>query len=30
MIVVWLPRAIRNRDDLIEYIAKENPAAAID
>lgn len=29
MIIVWLPTAIRNRDDLIEYIAKENPTAAI-
>lgn len=30
MIVAWLPKAISNRDDLIEYIAKENPAAAIE
>lgn len=30
MIIAWLPRAIANRDDLIDYIAEENPRAAIE
>jgi toxin ParE1/3/4 len=30
MILIWLPRAIKNRDSLIDYIANENPVAAID
>lgn len=29
MKLVWLPTAIANRDALIEYIAQENPKAAI-
>jgi len=28
--LVWLPTAIENRDALIEYIAQENPKAAIE
>ena len=30
MILRWLPRAIRNRDAQIDYIAERNPRAAID
>ena len=30
MIIAWLPKAIANRDELIDYIAKENPRAAIE
>lgn len=30
MIVVWLPKAIANRDALIDYIAQENRKAAIE
>jgi toxin ParE1/3/4 len=30
LILRWLPRAIRNRDDQIDYIAQNNPRAAID
>ena len=30
MIVVWLPKAIANRDELIDYIAEANPKAAIE
>lgn len=30
MIIAWLPKAIANRDDLIDYIAQENPRAAIE
>lgn len=30
MIVVWLPRAIRDRDAQLDYIANENLQAAID
>lgn len=29
MKLVWLPAAIANRDALIDYIAQENPKAAI-
>lgn len=28
--VLWLPRAIANRDALIDHIAKDNPRAAIE
>lgn len=30
MIIAWLPKAIANRDDLIDYIAEANPRAAIE
>lgn len=30
MILRWLPRAIRDRDAQIDYIAERNPRAAID
>lgn len=30
MRVEWLPRAIANRDAIMEYVAKENPQAALD
>ena len=30
MIIAWLPKALANRDELIDYIAKENPRAAIE
>lgn len=30
MIIAWLPKAIGNRDELIDYIAQENPRAAIE
>lgn len=30
MKVVWLPTAIANRDAIFDYIAQENPQAAID
>lgn len=30
MKLVWLPRAIANRTEQLEYIAKESPKAAID
>ncbi|MDO9054461.1 MAG: type II toxin-antitoxin system RelE/ParE family toxin [Gallionella sp.] len=30
MIIAWLPKAIANRDDLIDYIAEANPKAAIE
>jgi len=29
VIVVWLPKAITNREALIDYIAEANPKAAI-
>ena len=29
MIVVWLPRAIKDRDAQIDYIAQDNPRAAV-
>lgn len=29
MIIVWLPRAIKNRDSQIDYIAQNNPRAAM-
>lgn len=30
MKIFWLPRAIRDRDAHLDYIAEDNPAAAID
>ena len=30
MRIVWLPRAQRNLDDQIRYIARQNPAAAME
>ena len=30
MRIVWLPRAQRNLDDQVRYIAKQNPAAAME
>lgn len=27
--IVWLPRAIKNRDSQLDYIAQDNPGAAI-
>jgi toxin ParE1/3/4 len=30
MIIAWLPKAIANRDKLIDYIAEENLRAAIE
>ncbi|HCI53548.1 MAG TPA: type II toxin-antitoxin system mRNA interferase toxin, RelE/StbE family [Gallionella sp.] len=30
MIIAWLPKAIANRDELIDYIAEENPRAGIE
>jgi toxin ParE1/3/4 len=30
MIIVWLSRAVANRDALFDYIAQENPIAAIE
>ncbi|PIV91940.1 MAG: type II toxin-antitoxin system mRNA interferase toxin, RelE/StbE family [Gallionellales bacterium CG_4_10_14_3_um_filter_54_96] len=30
MIIAWLPKAIANRDELIDYIAEENLRAAIE
>lgn len=30
MILVWLPKAIKNRDDQIDHIAKDSPKAALD
>ena len=30
MILVWLPTAIKNREDQIDYIAQDSPKAAID
>ena len=30
MIIAWLPKAIANRDELIDYIAQANPKAAIE
>jgi len=30
MIFVWLPKAIKNRHDLIDYIAEDNLRAAIE
>ncbi|PIX04232.1 MAG: type II toxin-antitoxin system mRNA interferase toxin, RelE/StbE family [Gallionellales bacterium CG_4_8_14_3_um_filter_54_18] len=30
MLIAWLPKAIANRDELIDYIAEENLRAAID
>lgn len=30
MKVFWLPRAIRDRDAQLDYIAEDNPAAAVD
>ena len=30
MILVWLPKAIKNRDDQIDHIAQDSPKAAID
>jgi toxin ParE1/3/4 len=29
LIVTWLPRAIRNRDAQLDYIAHDNPRAAV-
>lgn len=29
MILEWLPRAIANRDSQIDYVAEDNPLAAI-
>lgn len=30
MKIVWLPRARANRTDIIDYIAQDNPRAALD
>lgn len=30
MKLYWLPRAVRDRDDQLDHIAEDNPAAAID
>jgi toxin ParE1/3/4 len=30
VIIVWLPAARANRTDAIEYIARDNPVAALD
>jgi toxin ParE1/3/4 len=30
LILVWLPRAIADRDGQLEYIAQDNPRAAIE
>ena len=30
MRVAWLPRAIANRDAIFDYVAQENPQAALD
>ncbi len=30
MIIIWLPRALKNRDAQLDYIAAESPQAVID
>jgi len=30
LILVWLPRALKDRDEQLDYIAQDNPQAAIE